>query len=124
MRTSSDLDHVLGLQRGIIRQLVYRNVATAGASTPASIIKEVKKTMSEEKIQGEGMENFAELVEQYTNTLNTGDKVTGVFFLEFSKKFPKFLCAGWSGTPPSGPNLLYLQGFRTMQASPPDQKIP
>ena len=34
--------------------------------------------MSEEKIQGEGMENFAELVEQYTNTLNTGDKVTGV----------------------------------------------
>ena len=51
---------------------------TAGASTPASIIKEVKKTMSEEKIQGEGMENFAELVEQYTNTLNTGEKVTGV----------------------------------------------
>ncbi len=51
---------------------------TAGASTPASIIKEVKKTMSEEKIQGEGTENFAELVEQYTNTLNTGDKVTGV----------------------------------------------
>ncbi len=51
---------------------------TAGASTPASIIKEVKKTMSEEKIQGEGMENFEELVEQYTNTLNTGEKVTGV----------------------------------------------
>ena len=51
---------------------------TAGASTPASIIKEVKKTMSEEKIMSEGMENFAELLEQYTNTLNTGDKVTGV----------------------------------------------
>ena len=51
---------------------------TAGASTPASIIKEVKKTMSEEKIMSEGMENFAELFEQYTNTLNTGDKVTGV----------------------------------------------
>ena len=51
---------------------------TAGASTPASIIKEVKKTMSEEKILSEGMENFAELFEQYTNTLNTGDKVTGV----------------------------------------------
>ncbi len=50
---------------------------TAGASTPASIIKEVKKTMSE-KILSEGMENFAELFEQYTNTLNTGDKVTGV----------------------------------------------
>ena len=51
---------------------------TAGASTPASIIKEVYKTMSEEKIQGEGMENFAEMFEQYTNTLNTGDKVTGI----------------------------------------------
>ena len=51
---------------------------TAGASTPASIIKEVIKTMSEEKIQGESMENFEELVEQYTNTLNTGEKVTGV----------------------------------------------
>lgn len=51
---------------------------TAGASTPASIIKEVKKTMSEEKIQSEGMENFEELVEQYTNTLHTGEKVTGV----------------------------------------------
>ena len=34
--------------------------------------------MSEEKILGEGMENFAEMFEQYTNTLNTGDKVTGV----------------------------------------------
>jgi len=51
---------------------------TAGASTPASIIKEVNKTMSEEKILGEGMESFAEMFEQYTNTLNTGDKVTGV----------------------------------------------
>ena len=51
---------------------------TAGASTPASIIKEVNKTMSEEKIQGEGMENFAEMFEKYTNTLNTGAKVTGV----------------------------------------------
>ncbi len=51
---------------------------TAGASTPASIIKEVKKTMSEEKILGEGTENFAEMLEQYTNTLYTGGKVTGV----------------------------------------------
>ena len=51
---------------------------TAGASTPASIIKEVNKTMSEEKIMSEGTENFAEMFEQYTNTLNTGDKVTGV----------------------------------------------
>ena len=51
---------------------------TAGASAPASIIKEVNKTMSEEKIMSEGTENFAEMFEQYTNTLNTGDKVTGV----------------------------------------------
>ena len=34
--------------------------------------------MSEEKIPSEGMENFAEMFEQYPNTLNTGDKVTGV----------------------------------------------
>ncbi len=51
---------------------------TAGASTPASIIKEVDKTMSEEKIMSESTENFAEMFEQYTNTLHTGDKVTGV----------------------------------------------
>ena len=51
---------------------------TAGASTPASIIKEVNKTMSEEKIMTEGTENFAEMFEQYTNTLHTGDKVTGI----------------------------------------------
>ncbi len=51
---------------------------TAGASTPACIIKEVYKTMSEEKILSEGGENFAEMVEQYTNTLQTGGKVTGV----------------------------------------------
>ncbi len=57
---------------------------TAGASAPAGIIKEVNKTMSEEKIlnetveSGETGENFAEMVEQYTNTLHTGDKVTGV----------------------------------------------
>ena len=51
---------------------------TAGASAPASIIKEVNKTMSEEKIMNEGTENFAEMFEKYTHTLNTGDKVTGV----------------------------------------------
>ena len=34
--------------------------------------------MSEEKIMNEGTENFAEMFEKYTNTLNTGDKVTGV----------------------------------------------
>ncbi len=50
---------------------------TAGASTPAWIIKEVKKTMSEE-IKFEGAEqSFDELLEQSIKTLNTGDKVVG-----------------------------------------------
>lgn len=52
---------------------------TAGASTPAWIIKEVNKTMSEivnaDAVQEE---NFEELLGQSIKTLNTGDKVTGV----------------------------------------------
>ena len=52
---------------------------TAGASTPAWIIKEVNKTMSEivnaDAVQEE---NFAELLEQSIKTLNTGDKVRGI----------------------------------------------
>ena len=59
----------------------FRGVAdvgiTAGASTPAWIIKEVNKTMSEiinETLQ----EDFATLLEQSIKTLNTGDKVTGI----------------------------------------------
>ena len=59
----------------------FRGVAdvgiTAGASTPAWIIKEVNKTMSEiinETLQ----EDFATLLEQSIKTLNTGDKVIGV----------------------------------------------
>ncbi len=51
---------------------------TAGASTPAWIIKEVNKTMSEivnaEAVQEE---NFEQLLEQSIKTLNTGDKVIG-----------------------------------------------
>jgi len=51
---------------------------TAGASTPAWIIKEVNKTMSEiitnDAVQEE---SFAELLEQSIKTLNTGDKVIG-----------------------------------------------
>ncbi len=43
----------------------------AGASTPASLIQEVYKTMSEI------MENFEELLESSLKTLNTGDTVTG-----------------------------------------------
>ena len=52
---------------------------TAGASTPAWIIKEVNKTMSEiTKVEAVQEENFAELLEQSIKTLNTGDKVIGI----------------------------------------------
>ena len=51
---------------------------TAGASTPAWIIKEVNKTMSEIiNVEAVQEENFAELLEQSIKTLNTGDKVSG-----------------------------------------------
>ena len=61
----------------------FRGVAdvgiTAGASTPAWIIKEVNKTMSEiMNVEAVQEENFAELLEQSIKTLNTGDKVTGI----------------------------------------------
>ena len=52
---------------------------TAGASTPAWIIKEVNKTMSEiltnDAVQEE---SFEALLEQSIKTLNTGDKVLGI----------------------------------------------
>ena len=52
---------------------------TAGASTPAWIIKEVNKTMSEiTKVEAGQEESFAELLEQSIKTLNTGDKVLGI----------------------------------------------
>ena len=51
---------------------------TAGASTPAWIIKEVNKTMSEiTNVEAVQEENFDALLEQTLKTLNTGDKVTG-----------------------------------------------
>ena len=61
---------------------VFRGVSdvgiTAGASTPAWIIKEVNKTMSETtNVEAVQEENFAELLEQSIKTLNTGDKVVG-----------------------------------------------
>ncbi len=52
---------------------------TAGASTPAWIIKEVTKTMSENtNVETVQEASFAELLEQSIKTLNTGDKVTGI----------------------------------------------
>ena len=61
----------------------FRGVAevgiTAGASTPAWIIKEVNKTMSE-IINADAVqeESFEALLEQSIKTLNTGDKVMGI----------------------------------------------
>ena len=58
---------------------VHQVGITAGASTPAWIIKEVNKTMSEIlNVEAVQEENFAELLEQSIKTLNTGDKVIGV----------------------------------------------
>ncbi len=52
---------------------------TAGASTPAWIIKEVNNTMSEIKnVEAVQEQSFEELLEQSIKTLNTGDKVMGV----------------------------------------------
>ena len=52
---------------------------TAGASTPAWIIKEVNNTMSEiNAIETNQEQSFEELLEKSIKTLNTGDKVTGV----------------------------------------------
>ena len=52
---------------------------TAGASTPAGIIKEVYATMSEEIKVAEGKEeSFEELLNPSFKTLNTGEKVTGI----------------------------------------------
>ena len=61
---------------------LYRGIAhigiTAGASTPAWIIKEVNKTMSEIiNVDAVQEENFEALLEQSIKTLNTGDKVMG-----------------------------------------------
>lgn len=50
---------------------------TAGASTPAWVIKEVYEKMSEEMKDMEREESFAEMLEQSFKTLNNGEKVTG-----------------------------------------------
>lgn len=57
-------------------QSVYKKIGiTAGASTPAGIIEEVVKAMSENLNKEE---NFAELLEQYgSKTLNNGDILEG-----------------------------------------------
>ena len=64
-----------------LSRLSYANSVgvTAGASTPAWIIKEVNNKMSEEiRVETAMEEDFAELLEQSIKTLNNGDKVTGI----------------------------------------------
>ena len=57
---------------------------TAGASTPAWIIKEVNQKMSEEiknavpEQAEEAVESFEEMLEKSIKTLHTGEKVTGI----------------------------------------------
>ena len=52
---------------------------TAGASTPAWIIKEVNQTMSEiTNVDAVAEESFEALLENSIKTLNTGDKVLGI----------------------------------------------
>ena len=62
---------------------VHKVGITAGASTPAHIIKEVLVTMSEINESAvlnstEGTESFAEMLEESLKTLNTDEKVHGV----------------------------------------------
>ncbi len=72
------IDNVSELDRSIVSRASTVGI-TAGASTPAWIIKEVNNTMSEEiKVETAQEENFAELLEQSIKTLNNGDRVTGV----------------------------------------------
>ncbi len=72
------VDNASELDPGFFRGVADVGI-TAGASTPAWIIKEVNKTMSEIiNVEAVQEENFAELLEQSIKTLNTGDKVTGI----------------------------------------------
>jgi len=71
------VDNASELDPAFFEGVAYVGI-TAGASTPAWIIKEVNKTMSEiinADVAQE--ENFEELLEQSIKTLNTGDKVLG-----------------------------------------------
>lgn len=64
---TSDIKALRGLNVGI----------TAGASTPAWIIKEVSNNMMSAETKVEMNEDFAAMLEESFKTLNNGDKVTG-----------------------------------------------
>ncbi len=62
-----------------LRNAAFPIGVTAGASTPAWIIKEVVGNMNDEiKVEANQTEDFAELLEQSIKTINTGEKVMGV----------------------------------------------
>ncbi len=71
------VDNAAQLEKEFFRGAVNVGI-TAGASTPAWIIKEVNKTMSEIMNADAVQEEFEALLEQSIKTLNTGDKVTGI----------------------------------------------
>ena len=72
------VDNASELEREFFRGVSDVGI-TAGASTPAWIIKEVNKTMSEiMNVETVQEENFEALLEQSIKTLNTGDKVIGI----------------------------------------------
>ena len=72
------VDNASELDPGLFRGAVDIGI-TAGASTPAWIIKEVNKTMSEiTNVEAVQEESFEALLEQSIKTLNTGDKVIGI----------------------------------------------
>jgi len=64
-----------------LKNISYHNkkiAITAGASTPAHIIKEVLNIMSEEKVMPTMEENFADMLENYLNSsLHSGQIVKG-----------------------------------------------
>ncbi len=72
------VEGVQGLQADFLNGCSVAGL-TAGASTPAGIIKEVYATMSEEIKNMEATEeSFEEMLEKSFKTLNTGEKVTGI----------------------------------------------
>ena len=91
-KKSSNTKRLYEISRGLCNNVLYIEDAaelttqelrrdgrvgiTAGASTPAWIIKEVSNMMSEE-IKIENGEDFAAMLEESFKTLNTGEKVTG-----------------------------------------------
>ena len=91
-RKSSNTKRLYEISRSLCRNVLYIEDAaelttqellrtgnigiTAGASTPAWIIKEVSNMMSDE-IKIENGEDFAAMLEESFKTLNNGEKVTG-----------------------------------------------